>query len=62
MFRLLRKYFNRIIIQTFEKHLFCFEHPNHFMLFKVYFKQYLCREEYNIQQVLFLSFYRDKER
>ena len=31
------QYFNRIIIKTFQKHLFYLEQQNHVMLFKVSF-------------------------
>ena len=38
IFRLsLKKCLNRIIIRTFPKHLICFEHQNHVILFEVLF-------------------------
>ena len=59
VFRLSWKYFNRIsiTIKIFPKHLVCFEHQNHVMLFQSFIlSNNSVEKNINIQQTLFFSF------
>ena len=50
IFRLSWKCLNRIIIKTFYKHLVCFEHQNHVILFKVLFNNKSVEKNINTQK------------